>query len=65
MLGTLNPNAPTIGCINGIKAASAAGRPDGGRKATTEDFTQSARRTKGSGKIDIAYMAVMSGLFPR
>ena len=67
MLGTLNPSVPTIGDTDGMKAASAAGRPDGGRKATTGDFTRSAshRSLKRSSGLDFAYMAVMLGLFPR
>jgi hypothetical protein len=65
MVETFTPCTPAFGGTDGSKAASAAGRSDG-RLKTADDFKQSSRRSprKGLGNLNIAYMALMLGMFP-
>jgi hypothetical protein len=65
MLGTTGPSAPFLGSTDGIKAASAAGRPDGRRQAA-DDFSKSSRRKqKSGGGMNIALLAFIFGMHPR
>lgn len=65
MLGTTEPCTPFFGRADGMKAASAAGRPDGRRQAAG-DFSKSSRRTKGSGDgLNWLFIAYTLGAYPR